>query len=90
MESSRQTKVAQLDMTVFVYQYVIGLDISVRYKLMSDYIDYTFSIVACLPMHKSHLVYKLNCKNAFGDIKTSYVFREGIVLDQHGHQIATR
>ena len=40
-------------------------------------------------MNKAQLVYRLNCKDTFRDVKPCDIFREGIVFDEHRHKIAT-
>jgi hypothetical protein len=60
------------------------------------YQAYTVCIIAThkryidLPMNEAELVNGLNGKNAFGDIESGHIFRERVVFDEHGHEIATR
>lgn len=43
-----------------------------------------------VPVNKAQLVYRLDCKDAFRDVKPCDIFREGIVFDEHRHEIASR
>lgn len=40
-------------------------------------------------MNEAHFVNILNGENTFSNIEASDVLRESVVLDQHGHQVAS-
>ena len=41
-------------------------------------------------MDETHSVNSLDSENAFGNIETRHIFGKCVVLDEHGHQIASR
>jgi hypothetical protein len=41
-------------------------------------------------MDETHFMNSLNSENTFSNIETRYIFGECVVLDEHGHQIASR
>lgn len=41
-------------------------------------------------MDETHLVNSFDRKDAFSDVEPGNVFRESVVLDEHGHQVTTR
>lgn len=43
-----------------------------------------------LPVNEAHLVDILDGEDTFGNIEPGHVLREGVVLDQHSHQISAR
>lgn len=40
-------------------------------------------------MNETKVMHGLDRKNALGDIEPRHVLREGIVLDQHRHQVSS-
>ena len=40
-------------------------------------------------MDETEVMHGLDGENALGDIESRHVFREGIVLDQHRHQVTS-
>ena len=42
------------------------------------------------PVNETKLMNSLDSKNTLRDVETSNVFGEGVVLDQHRHEIASR
>ena len=40
------------------------------------------------PMYETEVVHSLNRKNALGNVEPRNILREGIVLDQHRHQVS--
>ena len=44
----------------------------------------------CSPVNEAQLVHGLDGEHTFRDVETSDIFREGVVLDQHRHEIASR
>ena len=43
-----------------------------------------------IPMDEAKLVDRFDCENTLCDVETGDVFRERVILDQHGHQVAAR
>lgn len=41
-------------------------------------------------MNISQVVYRLNSKNTLGHVESCNIFREYVVLHEHGHEIASR
>lgn len=41
-------------------------------------------------MDETKVVHGFDCENALCDIKPGHVLREGIILDQHRHQVSSR
>lgn len=40
-------------------------------------------------MYEAELMYSLDGKHALGNIKSRNIFRKRVVLDEHGHQVAS-
>ena len=74
-------------MSVFVDKDIVGFDVSEsRMSICEERKDTTKSI----PMNEAQFMYSLDCKNTLRYIEPRHVFREGIILDEHGHQVASR
>lgn len=41
------------------------------------------------PMNETEVVHSLNRKNALGNVEPRNILREGVVLDQHRHQVSS-
>lgn len=41
------------------------------------------------PMYETEVVHSLNRKNALGNVEPRNILREGVVLDQHRHQVSS-
>lgn len=41
------------------------------------------------PVNEAKLMDSLDGKNTLGDVEARDIFREGVILDQHGHEIAS-
>ena len=90
VEPGRKTEIGQLDMTVLVNQDVVRLDISVAgHGWVDSQCLGSRKPARCLPMDKTEVMHGLNRKNALGDVEPRHVLREGIVLDQHRHQVSS-
>lgn len=89
VETGRQAKIGQLDVPTAIEQDVIGFDISATdVSASSPKIPPEPGVN--LPVDKAQLVNGIDGENDFGNVEARDILGEDFVLDQHGHQIATR
>lgn len=41
-------------------------------------------------MNETKFMYGFDCQNTFRNVESSHVLGEGIVLDQHSHEVSSR
>lgn len=85
MEAGRKTEIRQLDVSFLVNEDVVRLDVT-----GSDVIPGNNRRTSRdSPVDEAQLVDGFNGENTLCDVETSDIFREGVVLDQHRHEVAS-
>jgi hypothetical protein len=96
MEASRESEIRQLDVTVLVDEDVVGLDVAggaERRGERSASILMESGLREAImnsPMNEAQLVDCLDSQHTLGHVEPRHVLREGVVLDEHGHEISSR
>lgn len=90
VEAGRQAKVGQLDMPTAIEQDVIGFNISAVGVSARNPRDPPLGQVVDLPVNEAQLVNGIDGEDNLGNIEARNILGKDLVLDQHGHQIATR
>ena len=81
LETSGETKIGQLDVAAPVEQNVVWLDISVlgQPRLAEETADE--------PVDEAKLVDRFYRQHALRNVESRHVLGEGVVFDQHRHQV---
>lgn len=83
VETSREAKVGELDVAIFINEDVVGFDITDKEnKLLEPKI---VEGLLCLPMDEPQFVDSFNRTDALRHIEPRDVLREDLILDQHRH-----
>jgi hypothetical protein len=84
-EASREAKIGQFDMAAVIQQDIVWLDISGTISATAKGINKSHR----LPMDEAKFMDCLNSQYALSHIETGNILGEDLVLDQHGHQVAS-
>jgi hypothetical protein len=84
VKSSREAKVGKFDMSTTIKQDVIGFDVTSR-ELKGIH-KHAWND---LPVNISCFMNSFDGEHNLGDVKTGYILRKDLILDQHCHEISS-